>query len=311
MKRLFLLPVAMILVIGLIFIWGCSDDDNDNGAGPTNQINPEDSTFVTEYFDEDVFLTGMNSVSLSWVLLDSIPSGAKAADGGVGKVLQGDDDIVITAIISYEYSEGWHIFEFEAEIIEEDYPGTDTIDVTGTDSVQVLEAGVPVQFPDEQTVVSGLKERAHANWEHRGEPAVGAVHHLIDVGLTEVVLDTIITFDGAVHDTIEGVDHDNGMIWSYYISYDQTIDSIQISTTDEECPLDGFISMNAGINATGVSDDVPPDTITIAGNWVITVTVITPGTIRLTYSDGTVSWAHTEVVCGGVLTRFDGPHRVW
>ena len=295
-RRVIVLVAVFALGMTFSFFSGCSDDNGTNSNG----IDPQDSAFVGEFFSGDIFLRSLQSIPVSLELLGTVDGAAKIAPSALAS-LSDDEEIIINSIIEYSYTNGWHIFDFSAMIIDLDEH--DTVDIAGIDSVQILENGEPVRVPVDSNNIDGLKARAYIDWELRGESNRGDVNHRIDVGLDPGVLDTIVTVDGSVHDTMEVVEDDFDGTCSIFAALDQTVTNLQIRTpSNDDCPLDGQVASTATLDVLCIGNQgAGYDTLQVTGAWTVTATVNDNNTVTITYSDGTVSWTVTEP-CGQSAT---------
>ena len=306
MKKRVLLAMFVTLALILTAVAGCDEDEVTNPTEPV--VDPADSAFVTELFNEEMFMTVFQSMEVSLALLDSIPDVGMRKTAAPMNAFRSDGDSTehtITAIISYDYSNGWHIFEFEATIV--DLTEDDTVDIAGIDSVQVLENGEPVEYPTEQTEMDGLKERVHVDWDRRSDTDHGDLNHVVDIVLDSVEVDTIVTVNGTVHDTLLMSELWDSATCELEVSFDQTVTDLQINVTgDEECPRDGQIVVMASLDVEcigGSGSDF--DSLSISGTWTVTATVNDDNTVTITYTDGTVSWTVTEQ-CNGSSSATPG-----
>ncbi len=297
MKRLFLMVSPVVTVVALAWFAGCSDNSTESIVAPESQ-HSSDSTFITSLFgDDDLFGTAFESYSVSFALLDSIPGGSAPKRSGAIKALDDGDEVTITAIASYNYSNGWHIFTFEGTVVN--VTTHDTVDISGIDSVKVIEDGLPVQFPNETTVIDELHARTHVDMDDRAGTAHGDLHHAVEFSISNVGDDTILTIDGSAHDSLSGSDGDAGDTCELVLTIDQTITNLQIAaeSQDGDCPLTGYVAatVSMDINCTSGSQT----TLSISGTWSITATVNGDNTVTITYTDGTTTWATTEPCTGG------------
>lgn len=304
MRRSLILTVLLLGGWALVLVGGCSDDDEGtNSVQPT--VTEDDSAFVSEFFDPEMFMDVGNSIPISIALLDSIPGGASTPKStSPWQALQGDDDPIVTAVIHYEYSEGWHIFDFEAVIV--DLEVNDTVFILGLDSVQVLYEGTPLQFPNSQSEIDQLKERAHADWHSNTFAENGVVHHALDIALTFPGEDTVVTIGGSAHDTTHIGGGFGNTICEIDISLDQDVSDLQLSTgmQDGDCPLDGDLDMIASLDVFCMGEGTQAaDTLDINSTWHLVMVVNENNTITISFSAGDFSWTTTQSCDGSQAAK--------
>lgn len=283
--------VCLVLLSLAVLAVGCSNDSTS--TAPANEPQSTgDTAMISNMMGDAVLSTPTQTILLSEALLanESRISGRRTA--GFAS-LSSDDDIIITSVTSYSYSDGWHIFEFEATVIDHDIE--DTVDIAGIDSVQVLVGGEPVQEVANDDFVDGLRARAHVDWDLRSGDATADANHAIDVGIAVSEMDTIVTVGGMVNDTVQSMFVGDSASCSVYVTLDQLIDNLQVyaGAGDDQCPIDGFISSTAHIEADCVSFD-ETDSASVNGTWTITAEVVGDGNIRITFEGPVLTWSVTE-----------------
>jgi hypothetical protein len=258
MKRMFLLSLAAVFGLALILSSGCDENQNDTGL-ESQTVNDVDTSFMNSFFGEDeIFSPADQSAELSLALIGhqfGISPSSKKGTSGI-HALQGEDvEITITAVNNYTYSNGWHIWSFEATVVN--LVELDTSDVSGIDSVQILENGVPIQLPTDSTALDGLKARAHVNWTQRQTTNQGFSHHRVDFDLDTVGADTIVTINGSVDDTLNVNETGEMGMCQIDVTIDQTITDLQFftdSTNANDCPLGGQINSTTTLDVLCVND---------------------------------------------------------
>ncbi|MCP4567275.1 MAG: hypothetical protein GY841_06825 [FCB group bacterium] len=300
----FVLLLAMSLVCSLVFVMGCSDDETTNPVvdGPA----PGDSTFVSDLFDEDILSTSFQSLPITFALLEEVTSFSSFKSGLSQKALQ-DDEIIIDGIFEYEYSaEGWHVFDFSAILIEHDNDTQDTVDVYGSDSVQIFDGDSTVQFFSGQVDMDTLKIRAHVRWYQRPDSATwGALNHSLHISIDSVSVDTFFTITGSVRDTLHGTLEDDETMCQAQVTNHQVIEGLKFSSgmSEEACPLAGHIVASAGIDLQcSGTGETWLDSLNVNGSWTITATVNENETVTLSFTNGVVSWTITQP-CGVTAFR--------
>lgn len=290
---------ATLLLAGMAVAWiaGCGDDDSTNS--PSGKISAEDSTFITEFFDEDIFLEAFQTLPISMALLveywgEGFPKVASPL-----KALQ-DEEYIIIDDYSHTFNplNGWHVFEFTARLIILDYLEEDTVYIEGVDSIMVLEDGEPVVIPT--LTIDGLRFGAHADWDLASGDDHGDINHHLEVEFEAVGVDTFIVANGTVNDTLQVTedweDHD-GDCW-IEIAMSQQIDTLRMAIEgDDDCPETGHILVQTTIDAECTDDS---DSLTLSGNWTVEATVNANNTVTITFSGNNVSWTITET-CGSSM----------
>jgi len=315
MKRTFFVLLSLFCIAFCLFVLGCSDDD-EKVTNPAS-IDPEDSTFVQDAFDGDIFLEGLQSVDLSLELLNNIPVPlAPKYEQGSRLLIDDDEEIVISSINSYNYSEGWHIFSFDALVVNVVEP--DTVWIMGSDSVQVSLEGTAIQNYTPESDFDLLQQRVHAHW--RDTPFIGAIlasteeghiHHRLGIDIEVIAPDTFITANGTVYDTL--INHEESMddVCDMTAILSQTLTNLQMDVTSTDgCPESGTVVVAANLDVECVDYEDPPNTFTLNGNWVVTATVNGNGTITVTFSNGVVSWSITDTCGGPTSTAISRPNML-
>lgn len=182
------------MIAGMIYIVGCTDEDDI--IDEVNVIDPDDSTFIESIFGMRTLGNAFQSIPISLSLLDSIPGAPKGmAKQAFEAVPQANDSIIITSAGYTGYSNGWHVFNFEATVFNLD--NGDITDIVGHDSLKVWYDGAPVQYISNPTELDTLEERAHASWTQRNNVSSGKVHHNIVASVIRAVNDTTLTIRGS------------------------------------------------------------------------------------------------------------------
>ena len=287
--------VAIALATSLI---GTSCDKNDSVTDPVVERNSAtDSTLVSTTVGERIMDAPFQTIELSSKLLQSIPGNAPAQrlTGSVAGTGVGDgDDLIITAVLSYTYADGWHVFQFEAVAVNNEW--ADTVDIAGVDSVRVIVDGMPVQHVDDSMSVEAVLARAHLSWSARSGNGDGAVHHSLDVSALPMGLDTLVTIDGFAHDSLAGIETTDSASCTLNLAYNMVISELKVRVPEiaGDCPESGDLTVSVGISAGCVSlVGTPPDSVTVNGTWTVTAHVNDDNTITVTYSDGILFWRTT------------------
>ncbi|MDH3892499.1 MAG: hypothetical protein OEV49_15650 [candidate division Zixibacteria bacterium] len=303
MKRLMFLLLTGLLAICTAFMLGCEEDAaiTDDGGNHTI-LTPEDSSMVEDMLTEDMLSTPLDALGVSWELVDHIPGAQGAKFSGTSLALGTDEEEMIITDAGYEgYSDGWHIFHFAAVAVDQySYGGVDyydTVFIGGWDSIQVIADGVPIQYPNDQTVVEGLNERAHVNWEDNDDEHTGSLNHIIEADMSYVEGDTILTLNGSTDDQIYSGENREWGVCDITMTLDQTITNLVFNVNVEgDCPESGTISSISSIDAfcTGL-DANAGDTLDVNSSWTVTATINEgEGTVTVTFTSGAISWTVTE-----------------
>lgn len=263
-----------------------------------------DSSMVVDIINgEDAFNNIFKSLDMSISLLDSIPQAPSKVAGSL-KSLSDGEDITITAINSYSYENGWHIFDFTADVVDPFY--NDTVFVNGIDSIQLLMGSTPVQYPTGTESFNSITQHAHAGYTQSWNDDYGAVHHLVGVSIDSSPTDTIITIGGTANDTVSASFDTDMMSCGLDVSFNQTISSLTMSVMDNSgCPSSGSVTTAAeiGMACSGQNGD-------FNYNEYMTVSAVVnnDGSITVTYESSNLNFTVTET-CG---TQMASPnHSVW
>lgn len=306
MKRLMLLLFTGLLVLFAAFMLGCDEDSAVIDDGDQTILTPEDSSMVEDMLTGDLF-SSLNALNLSWELLDSIPGDGAPKFAGSSFALEGgDEDIIITAAGYEGYSNGWHIFHFSAKAVEDYIYDSvhyyDTVFISGVDSIQVIADGGPIQYLGEQTVIEGLNERVHVNFEDNHDDFSGAINHIIEVDMTYGDVDTILTLNGTTDDQLHSGENSDWGACDITMTMEQTITNLVFNVNgDDGCPESGTITSLSTIDAfcTGLGAHAG-DTLDVNSSWTVTATFNEgDGTVTVTFTSGGVSWTVTESCEGG------------
>jgi len=140
MKKLFVILLAAMLVIGLVFVLGCSDDDDDDGTGPivlpAGDIN--DPLFVAAWGPiEEASGQVPMGLAVMMYFLQGVLDSAAALDKGFD--MKGLSTAEPDSIWYDEVTKYWHA---EGEYAEMYWYGYER------DSAQFMHGGTAVQWPD-------------------------------------------------------------------------------------------------------------------------------------------------------------------
>ncbi len=303
MKRLMLVLLCTLLGLSVILMLGCDKDDDVTGNDNTT-LTPEDSSAIVDILQDDLFDTPLKSLEVSWVLLDYLPEATMPKMSSPVAALGQDEEILVIIEAEYQgYFNGWHVFNFHARVT--DQSTSDTVNIIGTDSVQIIEAGAPVRYPTPETQIEGLKECAHADFWTNSDDS-GAIHHRLEIDLDTSGNDTLVTVNGTVDDYLRVHDEDDFGVCDVELGLDQIITNIVFNVNQEsDCPESGQIVQVATIDIYCVGEGPNAgDTLNISGVWTVTATVNEgQGTVTITFSNGIISWTMVEPCNGGGVAK--------
>ena len=141
MRKSLFLGLSIIMVMGLIFLSAC--ENNSNSTAIQGTPGEEEFGMMSEVSD-----ISLNALEIAMDLSDTV-----MAMGGVAKPLfkahRINTEILAYNSLQYEYSNYWHIFVFSAVMVSSENGQTDSLIVSGVDSLRFSNSGVFVQYPDE------------------------------------------------------------------------------------------------------------------------------------------------------------------
>jgi hypothetical protein len=293
--------LRILTVFGAICVltlgFGCSSSDKATNNTTTSNLDQMEGLV-----DEDFYAMALQSLDLSLSLLDSIPVAGAPDDRQKTKLerlVAGEgDDLVINAIASYAYQNGWHIFQFAATIDPGD--GSGVADMTGIDSVQVLQGGVPMGPEADFSLLDEVTSHAHFSWlSQDGATSVGA-NQLVNVTFDVVGSDTTFVVDGSFDQALSAVFEDSTSSCSFAIDVAAVVNDLAISNSDD-CPQSGSVVMDVAIDLACLSTGGEgPQSLTVEGEMSVTAVANGNNSITVTYTDG----VNTKTVmeqCGGAV----------
>jgi hypothetical protein len=289
MKKLLLTLLAMTLIAGMVFILGCSDDDEDKGTGPVAGDTADvEFQVMSELLGDGILDHDGNILFLSIWLMDIIPG--KSDGYNPFKPLAPAQDLDSLSW-TYNSSNFWHIFSVTAVFIDShgEGMGVDTLTYIGIDSIRFVGPLGPMLYPD--TTVTTIDIRAHFDVEISSENASVTISTDASFDLTEA--------DMGIY--VNGTSSDSGSIYisdeeiNCEVDYttNQTVTDLYLdyyAIMGEGCPLGGTISVVASVDIGCVSDTMSVD---ITGTWWLTFT-FNDGMITATYTNGQIIWTVTE-----------------
>jgi len=288
MRKSLFLGLSIIVVIGLIFLSACENNSNSTAI----QGTPSEEEFVMM---SDVSGVSLDVLKIAMDLSDSV-----MAMGGVAKPLfkahRINTEILTFNSLQYEYGNYWHIFVFSAVMISSENGQTDSLIVSGVDSLRFSNGGIFVQYPDE-VLTDKLDIRQHVEMEAYG--ADGNVLMIKDdagVNITGETYQTdVINLNGTVNDSI-AANMDNGQVQLMVCEMDmtstQTYEDLVLDNT-QECPTGGTLGMSAAANISCESDN---GNFTMQSSWIASFSFDGTNVSIDVYSNGE-HWQSTSL-CG-------------
>jgi hypothetical protein len=275
--------------------FGCSSSSHMTDSDGTTVTNAADSAFVSSVFDAEMVLTSLESIDISRALMQTIEGAPPIA-----APLNYEDGIVINAVTSYEYTNGWHIFQFEATV--EQTMMADTITVTGWDSVKVVLDGYPVQVIDDITLADELYVRAHVNWVAASGTGSGGFHHRVGATRQLDGADTLITLSGSVVDSLHSGqdwgDSTGACVLDICLQENLTALQVDINAAEGECPRSGSVSMSAYLALDCEGDPQQgQESLELYGQWTMLAVINPDNTVTVTVTADNDTFTITES-CG-------------
>ncbi len=290
MRAKFLSLSVFVTVLGLFFILGCEEKPTSSAI----EGEPDDTGFET--------MSDLNGLSLEVMKIPFDLSDTVMAMGGSSSPLfkahKISTEVLEYRSLEYAYSNFWHVFTFSALLVITEEGQTDSMQVSGVDSLRYKNSGTTVQYPDE-LLTDELDIRQHV--DINAYSADGGILQIKDhaniVVTTESFVGEVITLNGAIHDSVSIVTQYSGlelMDCDIELTSTQTYNDLVIDET-QECPSNGIIGMSAAFNLDCIGEE---DYLSLESAWIATYS-FNNGTISIDiYSDGQ-HWQSTSI-CGGV-----------
>jgi len=291
MKRFVLLTAILAPVIVMAFIIGCgsSDKSTNDSLLPGDTTNPS-FQLVSDFLGEGIAENVSQSINLSFELWDSIPDvTASPRDHYRPMITQAGDSVSLT--YTYAYSNGWHIFDFEAYSADI----TDTVVVSGIDSIRFLSEGTPMQFPDSTVDALIIHPHFSINTYVNGS-SISSDQALTLSNLSNNPTQPV-TVNGASVEIASLVFDDSNSTCTLDMSSTLGISNVVVLLEGDECPSSGSMNLLATLDLAciGVGDNLG-DSLNVNGAWNLTAAYTGTAT-NLRYSDGTTEWNVTDS-CG-------------
>lgn len=288
MKQLLICSLLVTALLG--FAIGCS---NNNDPAGSNLIQGDTASGEFQLIDDllgEVSMEAMGlAIDLSFEFLDSIPGSQGVRRHDAPRLSSGEAFV----ILSYQYnytSDGWHVFTFTG--YEADSSMGDTIDIAGTDSIQVLKNNMVMQIPD--STADEIRIRNDFDISSRSGWISATNAYSIDVMGDFADSTAMVTFSGNGLETLDMTFADTSATCTFSISNSVSINNIVAPMDDGDCPTSGTITMVSTVNASCTTlAGSQTGTVDVSGTWTVTGT-FKDGNVTATYSNGTTVWTVTE-----------------
>lgn len=285
-----LLRFVFVVVLGLLFISGCEEKP----TSPAIEGEPDDSGYET--------MSDLNGLSLEMIKIAFDLSDTVMAMGGIAKPLfrahKVNTEILIFRSLEYTYSNFWHVFSFSAILIITEEGMTDSLQVSGVDSLRFKNSGTIVQYPDE-LLTDEMDIRQHVDINaYSAEGGVLQISDHADINVTtESFNSEVITLNGTITDSVGVFTEGAGMELmdcEIELTSTQTYNDLVIDET-QDCPSSGSIGMSAAFSIACVGNE---DSFSLESIWIATYT-FSDGTVSIDIYSGGQHWQSTDI-CGGV-----------
>lgn len=283
-KTLALTMFGLIMGVFLLAA-GCSDDKATTPGTPGDPNDPG-FQFVDSVILGDQFMEGMGTMmEMSFMLMDSIP-GALARNHNFRQANAAFSSVVFDTL-SYSYAGGWHVFYFEAYLT--DIESTDTVDVVGIDSIQVLADGVPMTVPD--STANAIYFRAHVTVDTRVEAFSASMDHSFDL-VADPTDPAVAIINGSALEAMGFTFEDSASVCDISVSNSISANNVKMNLDVGGCPEAGSITAmaNLNMNCTGSL------TLNVDGTWNVGAT-FEGDLITVNISNGENYWTMTDT-CG-------------
>jgi hypothetical protein len=292
MKKYFLSALSLILGGLLVLSGGCGDKSTES-----NNLSQAEMDLVDGLMSESVQSLSFDALKIGLDLTDSV-----AAMGGVGKPLftlhKTSSELVHFSDLAYSYDNFWHIFELIGKITFTDGGGTDSLVISGIDSIRFQNSGTPVQYPDE-LLTDEVNFRQHFSFDAYG--ALGSSLEIVDHSSLDITGESfeldIFTLNGHSNDTLNMIFEsvgENPVSCNISLAAEQDLENVVIEE-DLDCPVGGTAEMTAVLDME-CSD--PENSFALAGTWTATWTFTSDGMVHVVISSGSNHWEDTQA-CNG------------
>jgi hypothetical protein len=267
MKR-FLLMASLLVGLGaLVFVAGCSEDDN-----PVTP--PEDNTELNMFLDEFDGMDGLTEdmLGLTFDVVDILLA------EGIGKVAA---EFVYT--LTYHESSQFWVCTIDSLIVD------DGTEFSVVDSVQFRYPSGPVQFPVEDSLT---EIRSYLTMTASDTAAAGTLFQNVEITVDVPGSDTVdvdgvggIDLTGTWQD-VQGTDTTN---CSVDLNFDILATGLVIDKTQDSCPIAGTLQFTGliAVECTGATE------ASLTGEWTVTQT-FNDGSTTVVVQSGNNQWTVTE-----------------
>lgn len=283
--------LVFVIVLSLLFISGCEK----NPTTPAIEGEPEDSGYETM---DDLNGISLDVMKIAFDLTDTV-----MAMGGSSpplfKAHKISTEILDFRSLEYTYSNFWHIFSFSVVMVISEEGQTDSMQVSGVDSLRFKNSGTIVQYPDELlTDEMDIRQHVGINAYSADGVLLQIIDHA-DINVTaESLTGEVITLDGTITDSVEVTMDEPEMQFVYFCGMElnstQTYNDLVIDET-QDCPASGSIGISALINIYCIGGE---DAFSVESTWTATYT-FSNGTVSIDIYSAGQHW-QSSTVCGGV-----------
>ncbi|GEM_PF-2501618 len=286
MKKCSLVPF-MLLGLAAFLIAGCSSSTKSEGS-----LSDTEFQIMDQILNESMMSFNIEALKLSLNLIDSVSD--ITAEKPLFTLHKANDEILQITELSYSYYNSWHIYSVTAKIISDEYGETDSLLVTGIDSLRFLIDGEPRHFPDPDST-DEVNIRMHFDMD--AFSALGGTfsfnHHTsFDITGEDFELD-VFTLNGETSDSVDiSFDDYDGVSCDIFLNADQNFTDIFFNT-DLECPDSGISNITAIVDM-ACSDST--QSFDVNGTWTGDFT-FEGEDISVIIESGNTRWSFTDT-CG-------------
>lgn len=282
-----------LLTLAALAIWGCSDSSTKTEGNPSDQ----EFVLMDQIMSESMMQFNIEALRLSLNLTDSVAMMSEKPRPLL-RLNETSDDILSIDELSYVYDDQnyWHIFTVSANVISSDFGDTDSLSVSGVDSIRFRNDGTPVQYPDEDST-DEINSRVHFDMDAFGSlgETFSFMHHAsFDITGGQFDLD-IFTLDGATSDSVDvSFDDYEGLSCDIFLNSDQTYADI-LFNGDLECPESGTSAVTAVVDMS-CSDST--GNFALSGTWTGDYT-FSGDSVSVVIESGSTRWSYSEACYAG------------